>query len=43
MTLTTDHTDDTEHFVGDFVQRAGKTFLVPRCGVELTIRLTRTT
>lgn len=32
MTLTTDHTEDARHLVGDFVRRAGKTFLVVRCG-----------
>jgi hypothetical protein len=40
----TDHTTDAKHLVGDFVQRAGKTFLVLSgsdvFGDERTIRLT---
>ena len=32
MTTTTDHTANAKYLVGDFVQRAGKTFLVVRCG-----------
>ena len=40
----TDHTDNAKRTVGEFVQRAGKTFLVLRCGDvfddERTIRLT---
>ena len=40
----TDHSDDAKRTVGEFVQRAGKTFLVLRCGDvfgdERTIRLT---
>mgnify|MGYP001016441709 CR=1 FL=1 len=32
MTTTTDHTEDARHLVGNFVRRAGKTFLVARCG-----------
>ncbi len=28
----TDHTADAKHLVGDFVRRAGKAFLVARCG-----------
>ena len=39
-----DHTDDAKQTVGEFVQRAGKTFLVLRCGDvfgdERTIRVT---
>lgn len=27
-----DHTHDARHLLGDFVERAGKTFLVVRCG-----------
>lgn len=32
MTTTTNHTEVAEHLVGEFVQRAGKKFLVVRCG-----------
>lgn len=44
MTTKTDHTEDARHLVGDFVRRAGRTFLVVRCGDgfggEQTIRVT---
>lgn len=44
MTTATDHTADAKYLVGDFVQRAGKTFLVVRCGDgfggQQTIRVT---
>lgn len=44
MTTTTDHTAAAKYLVGDFVQRAGKTFLVVRCGDgcsgQQTIRVT---
>ena len=39
----TDHTDEAKRMIGEFVQRAGKTFLVVRCGDvfgdERTIRV----
>lgn len=42
--LTTDYTTDAKEIVGSFVQRAGKTFLILRCGdvfgQEQTIRVT---
>jgi hypothetical protein len=43
---TTDYTADARQIVGSFVQRAGKTFLIVRCGdvfgQKQTIRVTPT-